>query len=208
MPESEKAHTKRKRDNASQNIDIEVYEDEACLPATDVHLDTSVKSLHDEPDTSDGRIGVSFEEVANDNNQPSLPEYEEKFTQSSQIEEIVEPMVSHYIYFSSLDFFLILRLHVLHIVMTNAYLGQDAMDAGPSYNSEGENDRSNCTLSRNLVAPTVVHVSRPKEVEEQRMGLPIVMMEQEIMEAINENISLIICGETGCGKTTQVPQVS
>lgn len=63
-------------------------------------------------------------------------------------------------------------------------------------------------MEKNLVAPTVVNVSRPKDVEEQRMGLPIVMMEQEIMEAINENISVIICGETGCGKTTQVPQVS
>ncbi|KAF6155434.1 hypothetical protein GIB67_019960 [Kingdonia uniflora] len=36
--------------------------------------------------------------------------------------------------------------------------------------------------------------------------LPIVMMEQEVMEAINENSAVIICGETGCGKTTQVPQ--
>lgn len=53
----------------------------------------------------------------------------------------------------------------------------------------------------------VVGVSRPKEVERNRMDLPIVMMEQEIMEAIYENISVIICGETGCGKTTQVPQV-
>ncbi|KAI3973320.1 hypothetical protein MKX01_020695 [Papaver californicum] len=32
------------------------------------------------------------------------------------------------------------------------------------------------------------------------------MMEQEIMEAINENSVIILCGETGCGKTTQVPQ--
>jgi HrpA-like RNA helicase len=34
------------------------------------------------------------------------------------------------------------------------------------------------------------------------------MMEQEIMEAIYENSVVILCGETGCGKTTQVPQVS
>ncbi|KAL8137131.1 hypothetical protein V2J09_003132 [Rumex salicifolius] len=54
--------------------------------------------------------------------------------------------------------------------------------------------------------PIVVHVSRPEEVESKRKDLPIVMMEREIMEAINENTSLIICGETGCGKTTQVPQ--
>lgn len=59
---------------------------------------------------------------------------------------------------------------------------------------------------RALSVPTVVHVSRPEEVERKRKDLPIVMMEQEIMEAINENTSVIICGETGCGKTTQVPQ--
>ncbi|KAK8501814.1 hypothetical protein V6N12_072949 [Hibiscus sabdariffa] len=57
-----------------------------------------------------------------------------------------------------------------------------------------------------LSAPTVVHVKRPDEVESKRKDLPIVMMEQEIMEAINENPTVIICGETGCGKTTQVPQ--
>ncbi|KAH9313575.1 hypothetical protein KI387_022202, partial [Taxus chinensis] len=52
----------------------------------------------------------------------------------------------------------------------------------------------------------VVHVTRPEEVEEKRKNLPIVMMEQEIMEAVNEHPVVIICGETGCGKTTQVPQ--
>ncbi|KAK6228269.1 hypothetical protein SCA6_000609 [Theobroma cacao] len=63
------------------------------------------------------------------------------------------------------------------------------------------------SMSKGLLsAPTVVHVSRPDEVENKRKDLPIVMMEQEIMEAINENSTVIICGETGCGKTTQVPQ--
>lgn len=81
------------------------------------------------------------------------------------------------------------------------------MDTDPNYKPDGENDQSNSTSTSNLVAPSVVHVSRPKDVEKQRIGLPIVMMEQEIMEAINGNISVIICGETGCGKTTQVPQV-
>lgn len=60
---------------------------------------------------------------------------------------------------------------------------------------------------RPLSRPIVVPVLRPPEVEEKRKDLPIVMMEQEIMEAINENPIVIICGETGCGKTTQVPQV-
>eukprot|EP00250_Pteridium_aquilinum_P002104 c12308_g1_i1 orf=98-4186(+) len=52
----------------------------------------------------------------------------------------------------------------------------------------------------------VVHVSRSEEVTKTREKLPIIMMEQEIMEAITENPVTIICGETGCGKTTQVPQ--
>ncbi|KAK9669078.1 hypothetical protein RND81_13G107600 [Saponaria officinalis] len=54
--------------------------------------------------------------------------------------------------------------------------------------------------------PTVIHVSRPREVVKSRKDLPIIMMEQEIMEAINNHKSVIICGETGCGKTTQIPQ--
>ncbi|XP_021722281.1 ATP-dependent RNA helicase DEAH13-like [Chenopodium quinoa] len=56
------------------------------------------------------------------------------------------------------------------------------------------------------IAPTVVHVSRPIDVENARMDLPIIMMEQEIMETINSHSSVIISGETGCGKTTQLPQ--
>ncbi|KAK4379211.1 hypothetical protein RND71_001073 [Anisodus tanguticus] len=46
---------------------------------------------------------------------------------------------------------------------------------------------ANCLPQRALTTPTVVHVSRPKEVESNRSDLPIVMMEQEIMEPINDN---------------------
>ncbi|KAB2621302.1 ATP-dependent RNA helicase PB1A10.06c [Pyrus ussuriensis x Pyrus communis] len=59
---------------------------------------------------------------------------------------------------------------------------------------------------RPLISPTIVHVSRPEEVENTRKDLPIIMMEQEVMEAVNDHSTVIICGETGCGKTTQVPQ--
>jgi len=52
----------------------------------------------------------------------------------------------------------------------------------------------------------VVDVKRPPEVEEARVLLPIVTEEQPIMEAIMLNPVVIICGETGSGKTTQVPQ--
>jgi ATP-dependent RNA helicase DHX37/DHR1 len=38
------------------------------------------------------------------------------------------------------------------------------------------------------------------------MQLPIIAEEQPIMEAIMLNPVVIICGETGSGKTTQIPQ--
>ncbi|NXU58755.1 DHX37 helicase, partial [Turnix velox] len=51
-----------------------------------------------------------------------------------------------------------------------------------------------------------IPVDRPPEIQEARLKLPILAEEQVIMEAINENPVVIICGETGSGKTTQVPQ--
>lgn len=52
----------------------------------------------------------------------------------------------------------------------------------------------------------VVLVTRPPEIENARLLLPIVTEEQPIMEAVFLNTAVVICGETGSGKTTQVPQ--
>lgn len=55
--------------------------------------------------------------------------------------------------------------------------------------------------------PTVyVHVDRTKEIQVARLRLPILSEEQVIMETINDNSIIILAGETGSGKTTQVPQ--
>ncbi|KAG8224605.1 hypothetical protein J437_LFUL009178 [Ladona fulva] len=51
-----------------------------------------------------------------------------------------------------------------------------------------------------------VPVKRLKHMQESRLKLPILGEEQIIMEAIKENPVLILAGETGSGKTTQVPQ--
>lgn len=51
-----------------------------------------------------------------------------------------------------------------------------------------------------------VHVERSKEIQTARLKLPILGEEQVIMETINENSIIILTGETGSGKTTQVPQ--
>ncbi|KAH8261921.1 hypothetical protein KR026_001814 [Drosophila bipectinata] len=51
-----------------------------------------------------------------------------------------------------------------------------------------------------------VPVHRSAEVQEARLRLPILAEEQQVMETINENPIVIVAGETGSGKTTQLPQ--
>ncbi|KAF3180615.1 putative ATP-dependent RNA helicase DHR1 [Orbilia oligospora] len=51
-----------------------------------------------------------------------------------------------------------------------------------------------------------VAVNRNEDIQSQRLQLPIVGDEQRIMETIHNNLVTILCGETGSGKTTQVPQ--
>lgn len=51
-----------------------------------------------------------------------------------------------------------------------------------------------------------VEVDRPPKIQEARMNLPVFGEEYRIMEAIHHNDCIILCGETGSGKTTQVPQ--
>ncbi|CCD24999.1 ATP-dependent RNA helicase ECM16 NDAI_0E01830 [Naumovozyma dairenensis CBS 421] len=51
-----------------------------------------------------------------------------------------------------------------------------------------------------------VPVERSDTIQEARMQLPVFGEEHAIMEAIHHNDVVIISGETGSGKTTQVPQ--
>ncbi|KAL6879246.1 P-loop containing nucleoside triphosphate hydrolase protein [Trichoderma novae-zelandiae] len=51
-----------------------------------------------------------------------------------------------------------------------------------------------------------VPVVRTPEIQEARMKLPVVAEEQRLMEAIHNHDIVVICGSTGSGKTTQVPQ--
>eukprot|EP00759_Apiculatamorpha_spiralis_P056572 PhF_6_TR8262/c2_g1_i2/m.12576/K14780/DHX37, DHR1; ATP-dependent RNA helicase DHX37/DHR1 len=54
-----------------------------------------------------------------------------------------------------------------------------------------------------------VEVNRTEKIEQQRQQLPAIRYEQEVMEAVKRTMNtscVIVCGETGSGKTTQIPQ--
>ncbi|CAK4029981.1 related to DEAH-box RNA helicase (Dhr1) [Lecanosticta acicola] len=52
-----------------------------------------------------------------------------------------------------------------------------------------------------------VTIPRSDEVQATRLELPVVQDEQRIMEAIHNNPVTVVCGATGSGKTTQLPQM-
>lgn len=70
----------------------------------------------------------------------------------------------------------------------------------PSSTAQTDGGTSGKVLKRAIV------VDRPEEVQEKRLELPILAEEDQIMEAIRSHSVVVICGETGSGKTTQVPQ--
>ncbi len=65
--------------------------------------------------------------------------------------------------------------------------------------------KTNCTVTRHDGRHSW-NIHRPIDIETQRMALPICGMEQEVVEAITLSDIVILCGETGSGKSTQVPQ--
>ncbi|CAA7036301.1 unnamed protein product [Microthlaspi erraticum] len=58
----------------------------------------------------------------------------------------------------------------------------------------------------NLKPPTASHYSVRQKIAEHRKSLPIASVEKRLVEEVNKNDVLIIVGETGSGKTTQLPQ--
>uniref|UniRef100_A0A1B0BKE3 RNA helicase n=1 Tax=Glossina palpalis gambiensis TaxID=67801 RepID=A0A1B0BKE3_9MUSC len=80
---------------------------------------------------------------------------------------------------------------------------------------EDTNKSAESKMNREEVEKTKVVASRPavfvpvhrdSKIQAARLKLPILAEEQQIMELINENNIIIVVGETGSGKTTQIPQ--
>eukprot|EP00474_Spongospora_subterranea_P002014 CRZ02472.1 hypothetical protein [Spongospora subterranea] len=50
------------------------------------------------------------------------------------------------------------------------------------------------------------NVKSQSDIQRQRMGLPIYKHKSRLISSVKENASLVVIGETGSGKTTQLPQ--
>ncbi|KAM7537775.1 hypothetical protein Aperf_G00000070192 [Anoplocephala perfoliata] len=61
-------------------------------------------------------------------------------------------------------------------------------------------------LQLNLSKAKYILVNRDPAIQIARLALPVVAEEARIMEQIKESDVVVICGATGSGKTTQIPQ--
>ncbi|XKL67300.1 hypothetical protein PGB90_002791 [Kerria lacca] len=75
----------------------------------------------------------------------------------------------------------------------------------PEQSNQSEDTKQN-EVCLSVSKKTFVPILRSVEIQQMRLKLPILSEEHLIMESINENDVVIITGETGSGKTTQVPQ--
>ncbi|KYQ50329.1 putative ATP-dependent RNA helicase kurz [Trachymyrmex zeteki] len=93
---------------------------------------------------------------------------------------------------------------------TNLIKDVDKETTSTKSNNERESKQSMKVQQQNVPkihTPAVfIPVNRKSEIQAARLKLPVVAEEQVIVEMINENPIVIITGETGSGKTTQVPQ--
>ena len=81
-----------------------------------------------------------------------------------------------------------------HFAQELRSINMSAFDGAPEWKQKAESK----TLSFGIISN--------KSLKEQREGLPIYRLKQELMRAMVENQVLVVIGETGSGKTTQMTQ--
>ncbi|XP_076020460.1 3'-5' RNA helicase YTHDC2 [Genypterus blacodes] len=78
--------------------------------------------------------------------------------------------------------------------------------SGTSAEDDRSCDRNRASGSLNHGIPQVPEKRSPSELDGFRCSLPVHEREAEIVQIINDNRVVLVAGETGSGKTTQIPQ--
>ncbi|XP_051151910.1 DExH-box ATP-dependent RNA helicase DExH6 [Andrographis paniculata] len=98
------------------------------------------------------------------------------------------------------------------VEMTESKVGECSVKNG---NVRGTKDDMFCKPTMNKsdienkvesLASKIKKVPNLRQITEERSKLPIASFEDNITSTVDSHQVVLICGETGCGKTTQVPQ--
>lgn len=86
-------------------------------------------------------------------------------------------------------------------------LGEDISLPNTSFARQLQSRTPAATAEKSASATAkLVRIARDPAIQEARLELPILAEEQPIVEAVRLNPVVVLCGATGSGKTTQVPQ--
>ncbi len=92
-------------------------------------------------------------------------------------------------------------------LITSAKDDEDDDEAADKEDAKNELTESmRQTLAHFKRPKKIVQINRHPQIETARRSLPIIMEEQELMDAIENNPVTLVSGETGSGKSTQIPQ--
>ncbi|KAJ2894187.1 ATP-dependent RNA helicase A [Zalerion maritima] len=93
------------------------------------------------------------------------------------------------------------------VVLTGAFRGRTANKMHSDTSQDPSQDRSNTEVSVHLQQLWYNKMSTPKfqHMLQSRMQLPMWGFKQQVLDAVDKHQVVIICGETGCGKSTQTP---
>ncbi|KAL6570956.1 Pre-mRNA-splicing factor ATP-dependent RNA helicase DEAH10 [Orobanche gracilis] len=72
--------------------------------------------------------------------------------------------------------------------------------------SMASNNSTHAAQINQLNGPKADFLARRQKIEQHRKALPIATVQKRLLEEVSNNDILIIVGETGSGKTTQLPQ--
>ncbi|KMU80003.1 pre-mRNA-splicing factor ATP-dependent RNA helicase prp16 [Coccidioides immitis RMSCC 3703] len=87
------------------------------------------------------------------------------------------------------------------------YVFDDAQKINFIMDSKLEGDRKPLTKEQRLLAQQIdAAEKKAASIEETRKSLPIYQFRDELLQAVADHQIIIIVGETGSGKTTQIPQ--
>ena len=87
--------------------------------------------------------------------------------------------------------------------------GEEDADAGAVVGPDGKVDyRADSKYSEAMKGKTeaISHFAQTKTLKEQRRFLPVYKVRSELLQVIRDHQVVVIVGETGSGKTTQVAQ--